>query len=140
MESMTKNLNELKEHYPKKFVAEEKIFEHIRRGDRIYISTGCGQPQYLMQALINYLESYPTAIFDAEVFHVWMLGIAPYADEKFRDNFRHTSFFVSDSTREAVNEGLADYIPIFSSQIPELFYRKLVPLDVALIQTSRRQP
>ena len=136
MESTNAKLDELKEQYPEKFVAEEKIFEHIRRGDRIFISGGCGQPQYLVQALISYLESHPTAFFDTEVFHVWTLGIAPYTDEKFRDNFRHSSFFVSTSSREAVNEGLADYTPIFSSHIPELFYRNLVPLDVALVQTS----
>jgi len=136
MDSTNNRLDELKAQYPEKFVAEDKIFEHIRRGDKIFISTGCGQPQYLVQALTNYLKSYPTAFFDTEVFHVWMLGIAPYADEKFRDNFRHTSFFVSNTSREAVNEGLADYAPIFSSHIPELFYCNLVPLDVALIQTS----
>jgi acyl-CoA hydrolase/GNAT superfamily N-acetyltransferase len=129
-------LDELRKAYPDKFAPENRIFKNIRRGDRLFISTGCGEPQYLVQALVNYIESHPAAFFDTEVFHVWSLGLAPYADTKFKDNFRYNSFFLSDSTRGAVNEGLADYTPIFLSQIPSLFYRGLVPIDVALIQTS----
>jgi acyl-CoA hydrolase/ribosomal protein S18 acetylase RimI-like enzyme len=122
--------------FPEKFVSEERIFSHIHRGNRIFVGTGCGEPQYLVRALIRYVESHPTAIFDAEVFHVWTLGIAPYADEKFKRNFRHNSFFIAKNTREAVNQGLADYTPIFLSNVPDLFYGGLVPIDVALIQTS----
>jgi len=133
---MATQLEELKETYPEKFASENRIFKHIRRGDRIFISTGCGEPQYLVQALINYVESHPAAFFDAEVFHVWSLGVAPYTDEKFKSNFRHNSFFIGNSTRGAVNQGLADYTPIFLSQICDLFHRKFVPVDVALIQTS----
>jgi acyl-CoA hydrolase/GNAT superfamily N-acetyltransferase len=82
------------------------------------------------------VESHPTAFFDAEVLHVWTLGIAPYTDEKFKRNFRHNSFFIAKNTREAVNQGVADYTPIFLSNVPDLFDRGLVPIDVALIQTS----
>jgi acyl-CoA hydrolase/GNAT superfamily N-acetyltransferase len=62
--------------------------------------------------------------------------VAPYATEKFKQNFRHNSFFIGDSTRDAINKGLADYTPIFLSQVPELFYRGLARIDIALIQTS----
>ncbi|MGQ9645938.1 MAG: GNAT family N-acetyltransferase [Thermodesulfobacteriota bacterium] len=129
-------LNELKRIYPEKFGSEESIFSHIHRGNRIFIGTGCGEPQYLVGALMRYVESHPTAFFDAEVLHVWTLGIAPYADEKFKRFFRHNSFFIANNTRDAVNKGLADYTPIFLSNVPDLFYRGLVPIDVALIQTS----
>ena len=129
-------MEEMKKVYPEKFLSEERIFSHIHRGNRIFIGTGCGEPQYLVRALIQYVESHPTAFFDAEVLHVWTLGIAPYADEKFKRNFRHNSFFIANNTREAVNRGMADYTPIFLSNVPDLFYRGLVPIDVALIQTS----
>jgi len=129
-------LDEMKKKYPEKFASEETIFSCIHRGDRIFIGTGCGEPQYLVGALINYVDSHPKAFFDAEVFHVWTLGVAPYTDEKFTQNFRHTSFFVGDNTRDAVNKGLADYTPVFLSQVPGLFHRKLVPVNVALVQTS----
>ncbi len=133
---MHKILKPLQKAYPKKFVKEARVFRNIRRGDKIFVSTGCGQPQYLIKALINYIQSHPGAFYDTEVFHVWSLGVAPYADEKFRDYFRHNSFFVSDSTRESVNKGTADYTPIFLSRVAELFKFNLVPLDVALIQVS----
>jgi len=125
-----------KELYPDKFVSEEMVFHNIHRGNRIFIGTACGEPQYLVRALIKYVESNPKGFFDAEIFHVWTLGVAPYTDEKFKSNFRHNSFFIGDNTRDAINKGLADYSPLFLSQIPELFHRRLVPIDVALIQTS----
>ncbi len=130
------HLEKSKEKYPEKFNTEEAIFSHIHAGDRIYIGTGCGEPQYLVQALIKFVESNPKAFFDTEILHVWTLGVAPYTDQKFRKNFRHNSFFIVENTREIVNKGVADYTPIFASGIPELFRRKLVPVDVAIIQTS----
>jgi acyl-CoA hydrolase/GNAT superfamily N-acetyltransferase len=138
MESAVESVHfeELRKAYPEKFVPEDKIFSHIHRGDRIFISTACGEPQYLVKALIKFVESNPKAFFDAEVLHVWTLGVAPYTEEKFQDNFRHNSFFVGNNSREAVNQGLADYTPIFLSRVPDLFYRGLVPINVALIQTS----
>ena len=122
--------------YPDKFISEDLIFSHIHPGDRIFVGTGCGEPQYLVRALIKYVESNPKAFFDAEVLQVWTLGVAPYADEKFKDNFRHNSFFIGASTRAAVAGGGADYTPIFLSALPELFHKKRIPIDVALIQTS----
>ena len=129
-------LDEIKARYAEKFATEAAIFSHIHRGDRIFVSTGCGEPRYLVNALINYVESYPKAFFDAEVIQVWTLGVAPYTEEKFKANFRHNSFFIGNNTREAVNRGLADYTPIFLSHVPVLFYRGFVPVNVALIQVS----
>src|SRR4030043_685680 len=143
MESEEKHkiLEALKEKYPEKFASEEKVFSRINRGDRIFIGTGCGEPQYLVHALVNYVEKHPKAFFDAEVLHVWTMGIAPYANETFKSNFRQNSFFIgNDTVREAINKGIADYTPIFLSQVPGLFHRKLVPIDVALVQTSPPDP
>lgn len=130
--------SEMKKIYPEKFVSEDKIFKTIHRGDRIFIHTACAEPQYLVQALIKFVEGHPKAFFDAEVIQVWTLGIAPYTDEKFKYNFRLNSFFVGDHSREAVNRGMADYTPLFLSDVPDLFYRGMVPVQVALIQTSPR--
>lgn len=132
----SKTMEEMRQIYPNKFMPEDRVFSHIHRGDRIFIGTACGEPQYLVRSLVNYVQSHPKAFFDAEVLHVWTLGVAPYADEKFKYNFRHNSFFIGANTREAINKGLADYSPIFLSEIPDLLYRQIVPVDVALIQTS----
>ncbi len=132
----TRLLEEFKKIYPEKFASEESIFSHIHAGDRIFIGTGCGEPQYLVAALVNYVKSHPKAFFDAELIHVWTLGVAPYTDEKLQENFRLDSFFVGDSTRNSVNRGGADYTPVFLSSVPDLFRSELIPVDVALIQTS----
>lgn len=133
---MDTRLKEVMAAYPEKFAAEEEIFAKIHAGDRIFVGTGCGEPQCLVQALIKYVRSHPKAFFDAEVLQVWNLGVSPYADEKFRDNFRYNSFFIGKNSRDAVNRGAADYTPIFLSAVPGLFYKKRIPVDVALIQTS----
>ena len=130
------NIEDMRRTYPEKFVSSDKAFDVIRRGDHLFIGTGCGEPQHLVKSLADYVHSHPKAFFDTEVLHVWTLGVAPYADEKLKQNFRHNSFFIGDNTREAVNEGLADYTPVFLSQVPALFYRKFIPIDIALIQTS----
>ncbi len=122
--------------YPDKFAPEDKIFSEIRRGNKIFISTGCGEPQYLVSALVKYVESHPKAFADAEIFQVWTLGVAVYTEEKFNYNFRSNSFFISDKSRESINAGLADYTPIFLSRVPDLLRRKYINFDVALIQTS----
>lgn len=121
---------------PDKFVIIDEVFSHIRRGKTIFIGSACAEPQYLVQCLISYIESKPKAIVDAEVIHVRTLGVAPYAQEKYKHNFRHNSFFIGESTRSAVNTGMADYTPIFLFQVPSLISEGLVKIDVALIQTS----
>ncbi len=132
--------NKLIEHwqneFPDKFAEENVIFSNIHRGDRIFISTACGEPQYLVNALVRFVESHPKAVAEAEVMHVWTLGVAPYTDQKFTYNFRHNSFFVGKNTRESVNQGMADYTPIFLSRIPDQFKKGMIPIDVALIQVS----
>jgi len=126
----------IEEEYPGKIAVTNELFNNIHPGDRIFISTACGEPQQLVQMLIDYVESNPKAFFDTEVLHVWTLGLAPYTDEKFKKNFRLNSFFIGNNTRDAVNRGSADYAPLFLSNVPSMFYRGLVPVNVALIQTS----
>jgi acyl-CoA hydrolase len=122
--------------YPQKFRPEAELFAHVHRGDRIFIHTGCAEPQYLVNAMVRFAESNPKAFVDTELYHVWTLGLAPYTDAKFKRNFRHNSFFIANNTRDAVNAGLADYTPVYLSNVPALFRRGLVRFDVALIQVS----
>ena len=132
----TSAFDEFKTRHAEKFAPADRIFSRIRRGDRIFVGTGCGEPQHLVRALTEYVRSNPKALFGAEILHVWSLGVAPYTDERLQANVRHNSFFVGNPTRTAVNRGLADYTPIFLSQVPDLFHRRHIDIDVALIQTS----
>ncbi len=86
--------------------------------------------------MIRYVESNPKAFFDAEIIHIYSLGLAPYAGAKYKANFRHNSFFIGNSTRDSINSGMADYTPISLSQLPSLLSSGAVQIDVALIQTS----
>jgi len=136
LEATNSNPREIIKGYPQKLAPEDEIFKHVHRGCRVFISTGCGEPQYLVRCLVNYVESNPKALCDAEVLQVWTLGAAPYADSKLKNHFRLNSFFIAANIREAVNKGMADYTPVFLSEVPDLFYRQVIPIDVALIQTS----
>ena len=113
-----KTLEEFKKTYPEKFLPPETIFSHIHAGDRIFIGTGCGEPQFLVAELVNYVNNNPKAFFDAELIHIWTLGVAPYTDEKFQDNFRLDSFFVGDSTKVVSWQARG-----FTKQLARLFWK-----------------
>jgi acyl-CoA hydrolase/GNAT superfamily N-acetyltransferase len=122
--------------FPEKFAPLEEIFKQVHPGARIFIGTACGEPQALVRALVEYIQAHPRALFDAELVQVWNLGVTPYAEEKFKDNFRLNSFFIGESTRAAVNNASADYTPIFLSSVPDLIHREMIPIDLSLVQTS----
>ncbi|HNZ05741.1 MAG TPA: GNAT family N-acetyltransferase [Methanothrix soehngenii] len=127
----------MKEKWPGKFRDLERfIFQEIRPGNRIFVGTGCGEPQHLVRSLLEFVKERPKAFLDAELINIVTLGVAPYTDEKFQSNFRLNSFFIGDHTRNAVNRGEADYTPIFLSNLPQLIRSERIPLDVALIQTT----
>lgn len=104
----------------------------IRPGQRIFIGTGCGQPQ----ELVNALAARSSDLTDTEIVHLLTMGEAPYADAELSQHFRVNSFFISQNVRNVIQEGLGDYTPIFLSDIPRLFESGQLPLDAALIQIS----
>jgi len=87
------NLARSQETYPEKFASPEVVFSKIHRGDRIFIGTGCGKPQYLVDEMVRYVDAHPKAFFDAEVLHLWSLGVSPYLRAEVKKNFRLDSFF-----------------------------------------------
>jgi acyl-CoA hydrolase/GNAT superfamily N-acetyltransferase len=99
---------------------------------RVFVGSGCAAPQKLVAAL----ASRGREVFDVEIIHILTFAGAPYANRDLLENFRHNAFFIGPNVRDAVNEGVADYTPIFLSEIPALFRRKQVHLDLALIQVS----
>jgi acyl-CoA hydrolase/ribosomal protein S18 acetylase RimI-like enzyme len=133
---MSWSWEEIGKAWPEKFKDQRLIFQKIRPGSRIFIGTGCGEPQHLVLELLNYVNKNPKAFLDAELISIVNLGVAPYTDEKFRHNFRLKSFFIGSSARKAVNNSNADYTPIFLSAVPDLFRTERLKIDMALIQTS----
>jgi len=118
--------------YAEKIRTPEQAIATIRRGDKLFIGSGAAEPQILVKALIEGAGR----LADTRIMHIMTLGVAPYTEEKFTDQFRHNAFFIGANTRHAVAEGRADYTPVFLSEIPALFKSGQVPIDVALIQVS----
>ena len=121
-----------REEYAGKIITPEQAIASVRRGDKIFIGSGAAEPQILVKALIESAGR----LADTRIMHIMTLGVAPYTEEKFTDQFRHNAFFIGANTRQAVAEGRADYTPVFLSEIPALFRSGQIPVDVALIQVS----
>lgn len=89
-------------------------------------------PQRLLQALV----ARAGELQDVEIVHVLTFGAAPHVAPEFAGSFRHRALFIGENTRRAVQEGRADFMPIFLSEVPRLFRDGTLPLDAALIQVS----
>lgn len=118
--------------YDKKVQSAERAMRLIRRGHRVFIGSGCGEPQHLVQAL----ERVAIELADLEVLHLLSLGRTSYTDKTFQDKVRLKSLFVASGSRQAIAEGRADYTPIYLFDVPELFHSGHTTIDVALIQVS----
>ena len=126
---------EVQKLYAKKRATPDEVFRKIRSGRKIFIGTGCGEPRYLVHAIVAYAKAHPKAFFDASVFQVFPAKSIPDL-EGLGPNFKIDSFFVGGNTRALVNAGLIDYTPTFLYRVPDFIRRGYVPVDVALIQTS----
>ena len=118
-------------HHPRLCTAEEAL-HCVRSGMRVFIGSGCAAPQKLVAAL----AARGPEVFDVEIMHILTFGEAPYARRELAANFRHNAFFIGPNVRHAVNEGVADFTPIFLSEIPALFRRRQMHVDVALVLVS----
>jgi acyl-CoA hydrolase len=120
------------EKYKDKVGDAASAMELIKSGNSVFIGTGCGQPQYLVDALVRHSNH----IYDAHIVHLLTMGAAPYTDEKFREKFKMNTFFIADNVRDTLSRGIGDYTPIFLSEIPFEFETGRIPIDVALISVS----
>lgn len=114
-------------------VSPEEAVKIVKSNDRVYIHTAAAAPQELIKAL----TARANELRDVELVHLHTEGETPYADIKYRDSFHVNSLFVGPNMRKATqNQGNASYIPIFLSEVPLMFRRKIMKIDVALISVS----
>src|SRR6185295_19942195 len=118
--------------FPGKVMSAAEAVRLIPAGRRILIGSGAAEPVSLVSALVR---DAPQCA-DNEIVHLLTLGPAPYVEPGQQDRFRHCAFFIGANVREAVQEGRADFMPVFLSEIPELIRSRRVRIDVALIQVS----
>jgi acyl-CoA hydrolase len=121
-----------RDRYRDKLVTAAQAVALIRPGRRILIGSGAAEPVGLVEALVSHGEH----LSDNEVVHLLTLGPAPYVRPEFAARFRHTAFFIGANVREAVQDGRADFLPVFLHEIPSLIRCRRVRVDVALIQVS----
>jgi len=110
----------------------QQAVHQIHSGDRVYYGGNAAIPWALVRALAERADE----LKDVQLNHVLLVGDDPLSDPAMAPHFRHNSLFVGPADREAVNDGRADYVPIFLHQIPRLFRDNVVPLDVAMLMVS----
>ncbi len=118
--------------FAQKTITPAEAVRHIPSGARIYMGGGAGFPQEIERALV----ARAGALENVEVVHVLTFAGGQYLEPRFARSFRHRALFIGAPARKAVNEGRADYIPIFLSEVPALFRDGSLPLDIAFIQVS----
>jgi acyl-CoA hydrolase/GNAT superfamily N-acetyltransferase len=117
---------------PEKVVDAQTAIAKIKNGCRVFIGTGCGEPQELIRTMVEDLNMQ-----DIMVYQMLSSTFSRYVDDpRFLRRFSLKLFFISSSMRKAAFEGKIDYIPSYLSQIPRQFANKRIGLDVALIQVS----
>jgi acyl-CoA hydrolase len=117
--------------YKSKVVSAEQAVTAVRSSDKLFSSGNAATPYRILNALAKRKDE----LRGVEVFHLLLMGDDPLSRPDMNGHFRHKSLFVGPADRRAVNEGRADYFPVFLYEIPQLF-REQVQLDVALIHTS----
>ena len=120
------------DNYKKKKVSAKEAVSVVKSNERVYVSGNAATPFRLTKALAERKDE----LRNVEITHVLLLGDDPLSKPGMEKHFRHNSLFVGPGDREAVNEGRADYIPVFLYEIPNLFYSGQLPIDVVFLHLS----
>lgn len=118
--------------YPVAYVSPEQALTVIQSDQRVFIQGSAHTPTYLLK----YLAAEAHRLLHVEVVSISVYGELFIDKPEFKNNFHLNSLFVSASLRKAVNEGYADYVPVFLSEIPILFEQNILPIDVAIVHVS----
>ena len=114
------------------YTSAENALQIVKSGQRLFIHGSACTPLFLMRKLAE--ES--GRLKDVELVFITVLGDIEVQKPQYQDSFHINCMFVSAPIREAVSSGRADYIPVFLSDIPDLFTKNILPIDIALVQVS----
>jgi len=114
------------------FTTAEEAVKVIKSGDRVFLHGGAATPLRLIKAM----QQRHDELREVELVSITNMGDLDFCNPDFRKSFYVNTLFVSPNTREIANSAYGDYVPIFLSQIPQLFRKGIMPLDVALLQVS----
>ena len=115
-----------------RIVSAEQAVAGIKSGQQIYVQCAAAAPSVLLDALV----ARAADLRDVGVIHLHIEGPGPHLAPEMATHFRHRALFVGPNARDAVNEGRADYVPVFLSEVPHLFERGALPLDAVLVNAT----
>src|SRR5436305_6204898 len=118
--------------YKRRLKTAEDALQCVKSGMCVYIQPGCAEPETLVEALIRRAPF----VHDVEIVHMMTMGCAPYVAPEMAGHFRHNAVFIGSNVRDAINDGRADYTPIYLSEIEGIFESGAMPIAVALIEVS----
>jgi len=104
----------------------------IRSGDQLYLQCAASTPSVLLDALV----ARAPELSDVTVIHLHCEGPGPHLAPEMAGHFRHKALFIGPNARAAVNEGRADFIPVFLSDVPRLFESRLLPLNAVFVNAT----
>jgi len=113
-------------------VSAEEAVKVIKSNDRVYLQAAAAAPQVLMRAMTERHRE----LRNVEVCHLHVEGEAPYANPELHESFHVNSFFIGKNVRHTLKAGNGSYTPVFLSELPLLFKRNIIDIDVALIHVS----
>ncbi|MFX0144472.1 MAG: acetyl-CoA hydrolase/transferase family protein, partial [Candidatus Hodarchaeota archaeon] len=125
-------MNDWRNEYSKKITLKENAISNISSGNRVVFGHAAGEPIVLVDELVSQKDR----LQNVEIVHMVPLRECEYCLPEMKNHFYHNSLFAGVGTRQAINEGRADYTPVYFSEIPRLFRDHLLPVDVALIQLA----
>lgn len=129
---MVEGIDDWQSYYKNKQIDLTELTKIIKPGQRIFISSGCSEPEALTSEMIKNQHR----IADCEIIHFLTVGRNKFFSKLEPSQFRHNALFIGDTMRQAVAEGYADYTPIMLSDIPKLIKSGRKHIDVALIHVS----
>ncbi|HET8540200.1 MAG TPA: acetyl-CoA hydrolase/transferase C-terminal domain-containing protein [Anaeromyxobacter sp.] len=115
-----------------RIVSAEEAVSVVKSGARVFIHSVAAAPRRLVEAM----TARAGELRVVEIVSLHTEGPAPYAAPELAKSFRVNALFVGQNVRRAVEEGRADYLPVFLSEVPSLFRSGILPLDVALVHVS----
>lgn len=114
------------------YITAEQAVQNIKSGQKVFVHGSAATPSILLKALFK----RNTELRNVELISITTLGSDIFKIADFGQSFFMNSLFVSQNVREIVNSESGDYVPVFLSEIPQLFNKGILPLDVALIHVS----
>jgi 4-hydroxybutyrate CoA-transferase len=115
-----------------RIVSAAEAVSGIRSSQQVYVQCAAGTPSVLLDALVGRAAE----LREVGMIHLHTEGPGPHLAPGMAPHFRHRALFVGPNARAAVNEGRADYVPVFLSEVPQLFERGALPLDAVLVNAT----